>query len=213
MPRRLALFVPTLALALVLVGCGSDDDSSDDERDTTTTEEAAEPSTEPSEIEDDATTVPDETTEPDEETTTSAPDDSTTTTTAGEGGGEGDPEFCAAYGAFDEEADDLPDETLEEFQASVEFLRTGLTGVAEVAPDELTEDLDVIVATVEQVPEAIEGATTSEEAQQAALDLFEGQEFVDAIGRVETYFDERCPEANDDQADAEAGTPETVTPG
>jgi len=202
MPRRLALIASSLAVTLLLVGCGGDDDSSDDGDTTTTEEEASDTTEETTEPEDAA----DDTTEPEDDTTTAsteAPDDETTTTAGGDGGGEGgDPEFCAAYGAFDEAADELPDETVEDIQNGADALLAGLEDVAAVAPADLAADVDVLVASVEDLVEAVAGATTVEEAETAGSALFTNEEFQSAAERVDTYFEESCPEANDDQAPA-----------
>ncbi|HMJ78142.1 MAG TPA: hypothetical protein VK507_19330 [Iamia sp.] len=207
MPRRFALIASSLALAIVLVGCGSgDDDSSDDGGDTTTTveESTTEATSEPG-AED--TTAPDDSTEPTE--TTEAPDEPTTT--AG-GSGEADEEFCAAYAAFDESSNDLPDETVEDIQAGGQVLLEGIQNVQEVAPDELAENMSTLVDAVEQLVDAMADATTVEEARDASTGIFDDEEFQAAAQRVESYFGD-CPQANDDQAnEGEAEPPTTVGP-
>ena len=205
MPRRIALIASSLALAIVLVGCGSSDDdqSSDDGGDATTTvDESTTEAGEPGE-----TTAPDDTTEP-AETTTEAPDDETTTTAGGTG--EVDEEFCAVYAAFDESADELPDETLEDIQSGGEVLLEGIQGVEEVAPDELADDMSILVDAVQQLVDAVNGATTIEEARTASTSVFDNTEFQAAADRVDSYF-EGCPQANDDQAnDGEVEPPTTA---
>ncbi|HEV7722815.1 MAG TPA: hypothetical protein VGO60_16095 [Iamia sp.] len=207
MPRRIALIASSLALAVVLVGCGSsDDDSSDDGGDATTTveESTTEATTEAGTEE---TTAPDDSTEPTE--TTEAPDE--TTTTPG-GSGEVDEEFCAAYAAFDESADELPDETVEDIQAGGQVLLDGIQSVQEVAPDELAEDLGTLVDAVEQLVAAMADATTVEEARDASTGIFDNEEFQGAASRVDSYFD-GCPQADDDQANEGAAEPPTTAAG
>lgn len=199
MPRRLALIASSLAVAVLLVGCGSDDDSSDDERDTTTTE--AEETTSTTETDDEDETTTESTEAPDDETTTesSAPPEDETTTTAADG--PGDPEFCAAYEAFDQQANDLPDETYEQMQTAAQTIRDGLAGLIEVAPEDLAADVETLAAAGDDLVAAVEGTTTVEDAQTAAAEVFQEEGFMAAIERVDGYFDERCAEANDEQAD------------
>jgi hypothetical protein len=197
MPRRFAMIASSLAVAALLVGCGSDDDSSDGDDTTTTTAEEESTTTEEgstSDPETEESTAPDDTTE-----STEAPDETTTTESVGEG--PGDAEFCAAYAAFDESFDELPDETVEDIQAGADLVLDGLTAMAPVAPDELAEDMPLLVQGAEDLVAAVADATTVEEAQTAGGEIFNDPEFSAAAERVDTYFTERCPEANDDQAD------------
>jgi hypothetical protein len=194
MPRRLALLTSSLAVVALLAGCGGDDDSADDEGSTTTT--TAEEST--TAAGDDATegSGPDEPTDP-----TEAPDATDGShepeTTEGGGGGEADEEFCAAYAAFDESVDGLPDETVEDIQAGVEVLREGIGSVAAVAPEALAADVDVLVDAVDLLVEEAADATTVEEAQQAGSSVFEDEDFQAAAERVQDHY-ETCPQADDD---------------
>jgi hypothetical protein len=198
MPRRRALIASSLVVALLLVGCGSDDDSSDDDDATTTTVED-ETTTESTEAEDE----PEETTAPEEPTeTTEAPaEDETTTTAAPVGEGEGDPEFCAAYGAFDEQFSDLPDETVDDIKAGAAALRDGLAELVPLAPEGLTADMEILAQAGVDLVEVTADATTVEEAQQASGEVFLDEEFSAAAERVDEYYRTGCPEANDDQAD------------
>jgi hypothetical protein len=197
MPRRFALIASSLAIAIVLVGCGSDDDP-DDASDTTTTAEESTTTADDGEPETEESTAPEDTTEPTESTeTTVAPDESTTT--AGGGGGEADEEFCATYAAFDEAADELPDETVDDIKNGAQTLLEGIQAVQQVAPDELAEDLDTLVGAVQLLVDEVADATTIEEAQGAGSSVFEDEGFQAAAERVDGYFD-NCPQANDDQA-------------
>ena len=204
MPRRIALIATSLALLVVLAGCGSDDDSADD-RDTTTTTEEEASSTTKAEDETEETTAPEETTTEATETT-EAPDESTTTVA---NSGDGNPEFCAAYEAFEASAADLPSETVEDIQAGATALRDGIGSLEPLAPEELADDMDLLLEATEDVYDAAMAATTVDEARAALSDVFSNEEFSGAAERVNTYYDEHCPQANDDQAEA----PETVTPG
>lgn len=199
MPRRRALIASSLAVALLLVGCGGDDDSSDNDDATTTTVEEESTTTEA-----DTTTAPEdeETTAPEEptETTEAAPDE-TTTTAAPVGEGEGDPEFCAAYAAFDAQFEDLPDETVDDIKAGAVQLRDGLADMVDIAPEELSGDMEILAQAGEDLVTVTADATTVEEAQQASGEVFLDEEFSAAAQRVDDYYRTGCPEANDDQAD------------
>lgn len=192
MPRRLALLASSLAVVALLAGCGGDDDSADDDRDATTT--TAEGST----TEADVATEESDPDEPSDSTeapgSTEGSDDPETT--EGRAGDDADEEFCAAYAAFDESANDLPDETVEDIQAGAEVLREGIDSVAAVAPDALAADVGVLVDAVDLLVEEANEATSVEEAQQAGSSVFEDQEFQDAAERVEDHY-ETCPQADD----------------
>lgn len=215
MPRRLALIATTVALTIVLAGCGSDDDSSDDERDTTTT---AEESTTTADDAEDPGTGDSSTTEGDTTESTEAPDDTTTTTSSVEPG-EGDADFCVAYQAFNEQFEDLPSDSAEAIKDGIEQLAGALTDLVPVAPDELTADLELLADGATGVQDELDGATTAEEAQQIVIGAFSGDEFNTAAERVDGYFEQGCPQAEEPQAeepeveDGSVETPETVTPG
>ena len=167
MPRRPVLIVSSLAVAVVLVGCGGDGDPS------AVTGPTAEDSTTAAE-------------------TTEVSDDETTTTASGSGGGEGDEEFCAAYATFEEATSDLPNETLEDLHLASGALLRFTRDVAEVAPDELTEDMDVLVDAVERYTDDLTAATTVEEGRRIAGRLFD-EDYLAPATRVGTYEDEHCP--------------------
>jgi len=212
MPRRLALIATSLALVVALAGCGSDDDSAD-ERDTTTTTEEGSSTTEADETTtepetEDPTTPEEPTTEATEPTdTTEAPTD-TTPFEVPEGA-----DFCAAYAAFDESFEQLPSDSLEDIQAGAVLLRDAIGQLAPLAPEELADEMALLVQLTEDLDSAAASATTLEEAQTTLQELFSNPEFSGAGETVDTYFGETCPQANDDQAEGDAGSPETVTPG
>ena len=215
MPRRITLIATSLALVVVLAGCGSDDDSADDERDTTTTTEEEATTTEADEPETEASTEPDGTTEPTD--TTEAPDDPeepeepdtpVTSISIPEGA-----DFCTAYATFDEAAGEIPSDTIEDIQAGSEVLRGAITELEPLAPAELADAMGLLVEATGELVDATADAATVEEAQGALTEVFTNEDFAGAAEAVNVYFDENCPQADDDQAEGEAGTPETVTPG
>ncbi len=210
MPRRLALIATSLALVVALAGCGSDDDKADEKDTTTTTEEDASTTTTQADDETDASTAPDETTTESTETTeptetTEAPEDpggTATTISIPEGA-----DFCAAYGAFDESASNLADDTIENVQAGAEAIRDAIAQLAPLAPAELADAMALLVDATEELVDTANAATTLEEAKGALTEVFSQEQFRDAAQSVSDYFTASCAQANDDQA------PETVTPG
>jgi len=210
MPRRPALIASTLAVAVLLVGCGGDDDTADDGDTTTTAEEAstattAEAADEPATGEPTTTSGGDgtESTEPADDPTTSAPD----------AGAPGDPEFCAAYGALDERFEDVPNDTLEEVRASTTAIDAAIDDLVPLAPDELAEQMEVLAQAVDELVDAAATATSTEEALAALEQVFSDQAYGEAALAVDDYFEDRCPEADDEAAEGSAPTPTTVTPG
>jgi hypothetical protein len=115
---------------------------------------------------------------------------------------DGDAEFCAAYDTFQRSFEDLPNDTVEGLRAGVDALVEGSTALREVVPDELTEDADLMVQGANELAEAIADAETVEEAQAAAAEVFEDERY-DTENDVDLYFNESCPQANDEQAPAE----------
>ncbi len=127
--------------------------------------------------------------------TTAAPD-------GGEPTADGDAEFCAAYDTFQRSFEDLPNDTVEGLQAGVDALVEGSTALREVVPEELIDDADLMVQGANELAEAIADAETVEEAQSAAAEVF-GDEQYDTENDIDLYFNENCPQANDEQAPAE----------
>ncbi|HEU5153065.1 MAG TPA: hypothetical protein VFU19_21405 [Iamia sp.] len=211
MPRRIALIATSLALVVVLAACGSDDDSADERDTTTTTEEEETSTTEADDPDTEDTAEPDDTTGSTEPTdTTEAPEDPPDTIEIPEGA-----DFCAAYAAFDETADELPSDTVEDVQTGTVLLRDGIAQLAPLAPEELTEQMALLVQATEELVDAAADATTVEEAEAALGEIFSNTEFSDAAEAIDDHFDQSCEEANDEQAPADDGAqaPETVTPG
>lgn len=214
------MIVPALALALVLVGCGSDDDSSDGDDTTTTT--AAEETT---------TTAGDETggddegtTEPDTTDTTLAPDTTDTTdvpdTTVG--GGDSD-EFCVAYTALEDADDnaDIPDDpqSVQDYIDGFEYILPFAQDAADAAPADIADDLNTLVGSIEDLVDELAGAADVDEAEALLDQVFADEELNDAGMRVDDYYDATCPQAEDDDAqgvpadDPTTGqAPETITP-
>jgi hypothetical protein len=177
MRRRHALIASTLAVAVLLVGCGSDDDSSDDGGDPTTTDVST-----TTEATDDSTDSTDDPTESTEETTVEDPDDTepsdTTAPTA-------DTEaFCAAYDSFGSTADELPNETIEDIRA-VDTLTDALGQLAEIAEESASVD----------------------EAQAAYAEAFGSEDAQNSAEAIDTFFNENCPQANDEQAPTDETAP------
>jgi hypothetical protein len=209
MPRRIALIATSLALVVVLAGCGSDDDSADEKDATTTTEEESS-TTKADEPDTEETTAPEETTGSTEDTeptdTTEAPAD-TGPVEIPEGA-----DFCAAYAAFDEQFEQVPSDTLEDIQAGAVLLRDAIADLAPLAPEELADEFGLLVQVTDDMAEEAADATTVEDAQAVLNDAFSNPEFSAAGEGVDTYFDGNCPQAEDEQTDG-AESPETVTPG
>lgn len=210
MPRRIALIATSLALLVVLAGCGSDDDSADERDSATTTEE--ESSTTKAEDEPEESTAPDEptteATEPTDTTDTTAPEDETPPAFEVPEGAD----FCAAYAAFEASFQQVPSDTVEGMQTGTAILRDAIAALAPLAPEELSDHIDLLLQATEDMAAAAAEATTVEDAQAALSEGFTNPDFAAAGEALDTYFNENCEEANDEQAD-EAEAPETVTPG
>lgn len=206
--RRHILFAPALALALTLalVGCGGDDD--DDASDTTTTE--AESTT--TEGDD-----PGSTTEGEETTTTEAggTDGSTepteTTTTEGGSTPSGDDDFCTAYGAL-ENADDTagfpedpqtPQDYIDGFQLVLPYAEDALA----VAPDEVRDDMALLVDAIDQLVDDLGNVGTLDEADALLQQVFSDSELEAAGDRVDDYYEQTC-EGTD--VESGSGAPATV---
>jgi hypothetical protein len=203
MRRRHALIASTLAVAMLLVGCGSDDDSSDEGGDTTeeTTTTTADETTESSEATEDTAT--DETIDDTEPEDTSIPDPDDTQPDESSPPSEDIEAFCAAYDEFDATASDLPDETLEDIQAGATTLREGLEEMRSVTPDDLGATVDTLIDAFTQLEEIAAEAESVEDAQAAFADAFTEEDAQNAAEGLDTYFNESCPQANDEQAPAE----------
>lgn len=201
MRRRHALIASTLAVAVLLVGCGDDDDSSDEggdttEETTTTAADDATESTEDAEATDETIgdSEPEDTSIPDPDDT--QPDESTPPTEDIEA-------FCTAYNAFEATADELPDETIEDIRSGATTLRGELEGVREVAPAELTDAVDTLLDALTQLEQIAAEAQTVEEAQESYAEAFGEEDAQNAAEGVDAYFNENCPQADDEQAPAE----------
>ena len=120
-------------------------------------------------------------------------------TACAEDGG-GDEEFCAAaeeFGAaFDEdpfEGDpELFDERLDQGESAFEAL-------ADAAPDELSEEMDIFVATLREFLDAFRGIddpTDEDEVDAVFEELFSDEEaaaeFDEAEAAVDAYVEEEC---------------------
>jgi hypothetical protein len=192
MRRRLTLIVSTLAVAVLLVGCGSDDDSSDDGGDPTTTDVST--TTEGDETTD-STDAPTESTE---DTTVEDPDDTEPSdTTAPAGDTEA---FCAAYDTFGSTADELPNETIEDIRAGATTLKEAFESVRAVAPAELADAVDALTEALAQLEQIANDSATIEDAQTAYTEAFGSEDAQNSAEAVDSYFDTNCPQANDDQA-------------
>ena len=101
-------------------------------------------------------------------------------------------------GSFQE----LPQDSVADIQAAYAALDAALDDLLESAPEELVEDLTLLADTADDLVTEAADATTVEEAMAAAQEVFAGEDFNAAAERVDTYFGERCPEANQDQAPA-----------
>ncbi|HMJ78141.1 MAG TPA: hypothetical protein VK507_19325 [Iamia sp.] len=60
-----------------------------------------------------------------------------------------------------------------------------------MAPDELTDDMDILVAAVEQNTDDLSGTATVEEAQRITANALD-EDYQAAVERVATYVDEHC---------------------
>lgn len=198
MSRRLALIASSLAVAALLVGCGSDDDSSDDGGDTSTTEASEEETTASA---DDTTTESSAATDGTE--TSEATDGTETTITAS---AEEVEAFCAAYDSFDQAAYELPQETIEDIRSGATILRESLEEVSDASPEELVDDVDLLVEALVQLEEIAEASDTIEEAETDYAEAYGEKDYQSAADAIDSFFGTNCPQAEDDQAEADDGS-------
>lgn len=177
--RRFALFFVPLALSLTLVaGCGDDGDDSASST-TPSAEETA----------DDSTTTTDDSTTSTAEggTTTASTEGSTETTTPADV-----PPFCATIREFRDTFGQTSSDNLDAMKESAEVFITVAGQAEEQAPEEIAEEARVMAGFIRGLGEAINGASTVKEAQDAALEVLT-EEAGAATQVVTEWTTDNCP--------------------
>lgn len=169
--RRFAPFIVPLALSLALLA-GCSDDGGDSASSTTAAEETADDST---------------TSTADGGSTTASTEGATETTTPADV----DP-FCTTIREFRDTFGQTSSDNLDAMKESAQVFITLAGQASEQAPEEIAEEAQVMADFMRGLGEAINGASSVEEAQAAAQEVLT-EELNTASGAISEWTDDNCP--------------------
>lgn len=106
---------------------------------------------------------------------------------------EADP-FCVAYRDLEQRGEALNAETAEDYAAAVDDVAEGSAQLTEAAPDEISDEVALMVEGIEATRAAVAEADTEtlEEVQAASDEVTREPRYVEAAGTVSAWVIENC---------------------